>query len=409
MTERKRDVTKSVRGLAALALGAFALSAIYAVAFSGGGDDREGRVERERGDDREDRNDHIRQTVRGDAGDFSLRDDDLSLTAMWRGDYALDETGAGIASVEDELVIKLEDEAGTRKVVFAREGERTATSYYVDGEQAPAGPETDENVRKLLVRFFRASGLRADERIDALYAEGGARAVIDEISMLEGDHAIRRYATALAETKPLTAGETAALIETLSAIDSDHDLSLALEAALRNGEIDEAGIAALSSAAARIDGDYEKRRLVQALAEGGRAASLDAALAIFGEIASDHDLRIAAEELFDEKTLGPDRAGAVLEAAGAGIDSDHDLRRVLEAGGAMVGGPGALADAWFDAYAGLQSDHDRRLALAAIADAANGDAALARRYREAAGAIASDHDRGRALDLLGEASETGGD
>ncbi|MHA7871833.1 MAG: hypothetical protein ACX939_05735, partial [Hyphococcus sp.] len=191
------------------------------------------------------------------------------------------------------------------------------------------------------------------------------------------------------------------LAQALQTVESDHDLGLALRAVLENETLSEASTPALLTAATSIESDHDLRLLIEAVAERGLDdASFEIAIGLYDRIESDYDLRVSAEALLDESALSPAQAAQVLSIAGKTIDSDHDMRLVLEQAAPMASE--AIRDAWFEAFGALGSDHDRRLALETLAGYIDNDAALAAAYREAAARIESDRDRRLALEAIDE-------
>ena len=248
------------------------------------------------------------------------------------------------------------------------------------------------------MRFLRASGLEAAERVDMLIEADGADAVFDEIERLESDYAVRRYIAALAQRETLSPAQIERLVQAAGGLKGDHDRAQALQALARNQKVGAEALGDMFTLAAEIESDYEKRRVLTALAEKGvPAETVDLALGVLASLDSDHDLRLAAESLLNHAALNETDTALLLTTAGEAIDSDHDLRLVLEKAAPRVGHP-AVAEAWIAAFREIDSDYDRRVAL--MAAAAHADAALKSNLRAAAEDIDSDYDRERALAAL---------
>lgn len=390
---------KSLRSLAILAGGAVFVSAAYAIAMGDGSGDR-GDFHFTMDDD-DGRS--MRHITRGDKSDFYLRDDNITLKAAWRGEFDLDGSGDYIRAVDDELKIEIEEDGVTQSATFKDDDDGLEVVYRRDEETQSAGEETDKAVRALVVKFLRASGVKANERVAALLNRGGAETVLAEFDRLEGDHAVRRYTTALVEQTDLTDAETLTLIEKIKTVESDHDLGGALEAILEQEEISPEAAKAILAAAQTIESDHDMRQIVEAFGErtlDDEALSL--LIDLYTEIESDHDLRIAAQTVLENDALTPAQSARLLSTAADKISSDHDMRLILSDSAAFFSKAPEVADAWFEAYNTLSSSHDQRLALETIADAVETDPALRARYLSAARRIDSDHDRERALEAIGE-------
>ena len=418
----------SLRTLAALAVVVVFISAVYAFSVDG----RERSVRLDLDDGRT-----VRHTISGDRGEFVLRDDDRVIKAEWRGEFELDALGADIAAVEDEFEIEIEEGGVDERVKFENDDGDIERTYYRDGERQPDGDETDQAVADALLRFLRASALKADERVAAILEADGAVGALDEIDALQGNHAIRRYTTALVEQADLSPEEIERLAGQLRSIDSDHDLSRALSDVLEHETLTPETTRTLIRVAEAVRGDHDLRQLVEAFAERPLDdESLELAIGLYERIDGDHDLRVAAQAFFEGGELNAAQAARLLAAAERRIESDHDMRLVLAETAQFFARDDETSAAWLGAYATLESSydqrlaieevaergdftgdrwlalidavetvessHDRRLALEAIAERMGDDAALLDAYREAAMSIDSKHDRERALEAIGD-------
>ncbi len=385
---------KSLKSLGAVTIGAILVSATYALAVK----DQNIRINIDSDDERS-----IRHTVNGDRGEFILRDDNETLEASWRGDFELTDDGNGIESVDRKLEIEITNASETRRALFEDDRDGVDITYFVDDEKQADGSETDSAVAALLLKFFRASGVQSDERVAAFIQTGGAQAVIAELDFLEGDHAFRRYVTALTEQADLTASEINTIAEKLKSVESDHDLRLALKAILEHETLSAETIPALISAADGVESDHDLRLLVEAFAErplDGNA--MDLALGLYGRIESDHDLRVAAEALLENSNLSAGQAARLLKTAAQAINSDHDMRLVLEETAPLFSDNPALTDAWLEGFATISSDHDRRLSIEAAAEDASHPQSVWIALMEASENIESERDLRLALESIAE-------
>lgn len=422
---------KSLKSLGAVTIGAILVSATYALAVK----DQNIRINIDSDDERS-----IRHTVNGDRGEFILREENETLEASWRGDFELTDDGNGIKSVDRKLEIEIATDDETQRAVFEDDRDGVDIRYFVDDEKQDDGDETDSAVAALVLKFLRSSGVQSDERVEALIETGGTAAVIAELDFLEGDHAFRRYATALSEQAELSKDEIITVAEKLKTIESDHDLRLALKSILENQTLTAEILPALISAAEGVESDHDLRLLVEAFAERPLDAdAMELALGLYSRIESDHDLRVAAEALLENNDLSAAQAARLLETAAKAINSDHDMRLVLEETSSMFSKDQTLTDAWLDGLATLSSDHDKRLSIEAAAEEANHpqlawiglieastnieserdlrlalesiaenvdfDADIIRAYRQAADGIESERERQLALEVLGDQTD----
>ncbi len=391
---------KSLRSLAILAGTAVFVSAAYAVVT---GDGRSGGFHFTISDDDDGRS--VRHMTHGDQSEFSLRENGYSIKAAWSGEFMLDESGDYIRTVDDELQIEITEDGEKERAVF-EDGDGLEAVYYRNGDKQPEGEDTDKAVRALVLKFLRASGVKADERVAALLKRGDASAVLAEFDHLEGGHAKRRYTTALVEQADLTETDIIALTEALKDIESDHDLGGAIEAIVEQEDVTDNAAKALLATATSIESDHEMRQIVEAFAERPLDdAAMGLLLGLYKQIDSDHDLRVAAEALLENDAITPAQSARLLSAAARKIESDHDMRLVLTDSAEIASTDGGVAEAWFDAFDTISSSYDQRLALETLADAAEENPSLRGRYLAAVRTIDSDHERKRALEAIGDTSE----
>jgi len=384
----------SLKTLAAITIGAIILSLTFALATK----DRSARFDADTKSGRS-----MQHIVNGDRGEFILRQDGVTIEAKWRGSFELNAAGTDIDQLERELEIEIEEDGEERRVVFERDDGAIKRRFYIDDEKQPDGADTDAAVAVLLTRFFRASGMKAEERVGILLDQSGASAVLQEIGMLQSDHAVRRYATVLTEKADLTDDEIGALIGYVEKIESDHDLGQSLQAILEHETVSAALMPALIAAARSIESDHDLRKLVEAFAKRPlNAEALDFALNLYERIESDHDLRQAAEALLENEALDEEGAARLLKAATTQIDSDHDMRLILVQSAARFSGGGAFAGAWLDGLSSIESSHDKRLAITELAEAGDHPAAVWRALIIATKTISSSHDQRLALIALAE-------
>jgi hypothetical protein len=412
-----------------LVAGAIVLAAVYGSAF--GDRDVTASIDFDDGEG-------VRHIVNGDRGEFKLRQEGLSLVASWRGDYELNADGGDIVEVDRRLEIKREQNGVEERAVYERDGGDVARTYFLDGEKQGDTPQTRAAMSALLTAYLGASGVKAEERVAILLRKGGPDAVIAEIEAAYGGHARQRYAVELVEQADLAPGELLALLTALKGVEGDHDLRQALTAVLDNEKIGADEMPLFLEAASRIDSDYDLRRLIEAVAEKPlNDDAMTLAIGLFEKIESDHDLRRAGEALLAQPGLAPDNIARLLSVAASQIDSDHDLRLLLDDSAPLLAKGDAVAAAWLEGFGALDSDHDRRLAimdaagqpgvsdaayrdliaanalissdhdrrlaLEAFAKRAKADPALRAAYEDAARAISSDSDRERALAAIGAA------
>lgn len=381
-----------LRSLGALVIGAIVLAAIYGSAYSNRSFTARIDTEQEDG---------VRHIVNGDRGEFSLRLDDLKVTASWRGDYELTESGDDIASLERKLDIKREKNGVTERVIFDREGEDVERIYYRDGDEQDDSEETRAAIKSVLASFLGASGVKAEERVAILLRNEGPSAVIDLIDEVYGDHARQRYTVELTEQADLNTEELTALLKTVKRMESDHDLRLALSAIVENETISAGQAPLILETANRIESDYDLRRLIESVAERPlNSDALPIAIGLLTHIDSDHDLRRSGEALLEQDSLRAEDVASLLETVSDKIESDHDLRLLLSEASPFLARGDQSSAAWIKAFGAMESDHDRRIVLAETAGLDDLPADILEALINASADIESAHDRRIALETF---------
>ncbi len=315
---------KNTKILALLTVGAVVVSASYAL-FAGGDtsepsfDDNNGRSSR--------------HTINGDSGEYALNDDGYTVNAEWRGDYGLNDLGAELAELDDELEIEIMQDGVKQRVKFEHHDGAIRTAYYRNGDKQPKGEETDRAATALFLQFLRISGLKSDERVAALTKTGAAASVLDEIDALARDRARRRYAIALIEQIDLSPAEITTLTEKFERIESDHDFRIAAAALLENETLTSPQAAHLIMTAGRqIESDHDLRIVLSASADlFSTDSDFDGAwMDAYAELQSSYDQRLALEEIAAAAKTDPALLAAYRKAAQA-ISDGPDRNRALEA------------------------------------------------------------------------------
>ena len=422
---------EKIKTLVAITIGALVMSVAYAMTV----DDRSTDVTINSDSGRSESH-----TVDGNRGEFVLTEGDNKVEASWRGDFELDPVGTKIDKLGRRLEITHESGGIVKRVRFERSRGDIKQSYFVDEVEQDAGSETEAAVAELLVVFLRASGMKAEERVTGFLENGGADAVLEEMTFLDSDHALQRYTRVLTESAELSSDQIKTLASLLKMMESDHNLRKSLQSIMDHQSIDAELTATLIDAAANIEGDHDLRKLVEAFAERPlNEKAVDLALGLFARIEGDHDLRLATEALLENEFLDKGAAVRLLLAAAEQVEGDHDMRLILTEYAPLYSSTPELTAAWIKGFAAVQSDHDQRLsieevaqvgdhstaawqslieltiaiegdhdhrlALEEIADEMGDNPALLDAYRASAAEISSDSDREQALEAIGDTDE----
>lgn len=338
----------------------------------------------------------------GPTGSFQISSDGVKFSAKWRGDFAFKPDGHALQSLDESLEIERREGGKMVRAVFnSGDGAIKATLYH-DGKEAPAGADADREAADLLQRFARASGVKAEERVKAIIAEGGKAAALAEIEALTSGHAVASYVEALAATVRLTDADASLLAGRAARLDSDYSKRVALTALLGADSLSAAAVADIVKAADTIEGDHELRLIVEALADNkATAAALNAAPALIARIEGDHETRLALTAMLEADKVAAADAAKALDAAVGKLESDHELRLIVEAAAGKAKAP-EIAAAAVRAIEAIEGAHDRRLAIESLADELPEASEQWMALIKLASAIDGDHERRLAIETLAE-------
>jgi hypothetical protein len=313
---------KNIKTLAYITIAAVVISATYAIFV------RDDAAEFSFDDDGGEHS-----SIHGDSGEFVLTDDAYTVKAEWSGDYSLNDLGAALAELDDELEIRIKQDGAKERVKFKRRDGAIRATYYRDGDKLPVGEEADQAAAALFLKFLRISGLKSDERVSALLKTGGAASVLKEIDALERDRAKRRYAVALIEQSDLSPTDLDGLTERLGRIENDHDLRITATTLLENETLTAAQATRLLATAGRqIESGHDLRMVLSASADllSANGSLFDAWMDAYAGLQSSYDQRRALEEIAAEAKGDPVLLAACRKAAAA-ITDETERQRALEA------------------------------------------------------------------------------
>lgn len=375
-------------GLSLLAAGAFA---VIAPNFLEAGEDGDGV--------------HVVNIGNGDNGAFRLKDDDLNISADWKGDFSFAADGRSLTALKGSLEVASKSKGSLRKAAFSKKDGEIVVRFTVDDKPVDAGEE--QAAGDLLQLFARSSGVNASDRVAAMMAAGGKDAVIDEIGALVGSHAVGAYVEALAGTASLTDAEMGALADRLKTLESDYAKRTAVAALLAKQSPGDRAIEKIIEVAKSIEGDHELRLIIDELAgEEISARNLSVAATLINAMEGDHEMRLAIDALLESEGLAATDAARVLEIAAASIEGDYELRLALDAAGGRIK-DAAVGAAALSAIGAIEGGNDRRLAVESFASALDGASPHWLPLIDAASGIEGDHDRRLALEAIaGDAPET---
>ena len=391
---------ENLKTLVTLTIGALVLSAVIAIAAKDNGGDLSIDISINDSSDDEDKR-STQFIIDGDRGKFTLWEDDHAIEAVWKGDFELDPLATTVTELDNKLEIVDKSGDDERRVVFKKSRGDIHHAFYLDDEEQDEGPETDAAISDLLMVFLRASGMKSEERVDAILDQGGVDAVLDEMAFLSRKHATRSYVWALTEKADLSDAQILRLVDIVKEMEGDHDIRKSISAILENETITANLVPPLIEATEGVESDYDLRKLMESFAERRlNEEAMERVIMVFERMDSDHDLRKSAEALIENDALDDQATARLLIALSERMDSDHDLRLILTDTAKIYSADPEATKAWLIAFEAVDSDHDRRLSIEEVAaSGAHPDEAWVELIKAAA-IIDSDHDLRRALESI---------
>ena len=307
-------------------------------------------------------------------------------------------------------------------------------TYSVAGVSRPWDDDARRRLADMIVKLVRRSGIAAESRVKSIFAKSGVRGVLDEIALLEGDYARRRYFVTLVDVaKPDAAAVTPILAQVGQRFTSDYDRGQVLQHVAARVPLDGAAAAAYVQAVGPTKSDYERRRALSALlairplprsavdlavrsagdmrSDYDRSEVLRAALqsgsidrsdgffAAVGRMTSSYEKRRVLLDAIERGSLGADAKRDLLSVA-ASIKSDYDRRVVLQAYVTKFGVDSGASDAFFAVVNQMSSPYDRAEVLLSCVQAGAVSAGNRDAFVAAAERIRSNHDQNRVLAAL---------
>jgi hypothetical protein len=343
---------------------------------------------------------------------ISAGDCDLTIRTIGKVRYASDLSDVASISAGGSLLVTESDELTTRRVDIRSDGDgRLTRKFTVDGVERPWDDEGRRWLATVLVALERRTAFNAETRVPALYKDGGVDAVLKEMALLSGDHARRRYFTALFKTTPsLSDSETRRALEIAGGMESDFEVAETLIAIARTGRIGSSSPAYLQ-AVRNIESDFETRRVLTTLLKTTTpdAEAMTLLLDLADNIESDFEL---AELLITVSTRGVAASNArdAYFKAVSTIESDFERRRVLTS---ILKRPDNSEDVHarlLQAASTIDSDFELASFLVSFAKVnPEMSATLRETFMKTADSIQSEHEYGRVMQSVrGTARRTSG-
>ena len=317
-------------------------------------------------------------------GRFELNDDETDVSAMDRG---------------ARLDIEERDGNTRRKVRFKRSGSQISRQYWLNDKTVEPDEDMEAWVIEILPRLMRETGLNAKQRVGRIHREGGADSVLNEIGLISGDHVRRIYIQALTPLGDLDRRQFSRLMQHAGTIDSDFESRQALTSIASDLELTHDRAMHILKTAEGIDSDFELRSLSTYIMSHSDVEKLapEQLVKLIATMDSDFEMRQAFSTLLSDTEVPSETLPKVVLIAEQSIDSDFELRSLLQQVATRIDGHPDLPSAYLSATGKIESDFERREALGGFATYANTDSMAWADAIKVASAIDSDFECAEAL------------
>lgn len=385
-----------LRLLGSLAAGSILLAAIYGVVVN----DQKTSWSYETDGDR------TTHSVSGDNAEFVSRNDVRTLRAKWRGNLELTSDALGISALERRLEIVIENGSNTQTVVLSNRDDEIERTLEINGEKQSPGPEIEAEIDRIVTEFLTVSGVNAEERVAALLKNGDADAVITSIDSLEKDDLIRRYVAELVASDKLSAAQIGSLADIIDDMDNAESRRRTIAEITKRQNLAGGAAKALLAAVDGIDNDHDRRRALEAFAQSALDdAEIEEVISLLSDIDNDHDRRKTITAFFEGGETTPEQNAALLAEGARILESDHDIRRLLEDALNLEARGEIFQAAWLSGFDLLSDDYDRRKSLSSAASAENMSQQFLVALIGRTASIRADDDKRLALENFAELSK----
>ncbi|HWO02223.1 MAG TPA: hypothetical protein VNS63_23460 [Blastocatellia bacterium] len=334
---------------------------------------------------------------------WNHEDGPVRLRVSIHGHVEFNDDYSDIKAISDGGDIRVTDQRDgvVRKFEASPEAGSIKRSYWIDGVSRAFDTAARAWLTQVLNNTVRLGGYDAKARVRKLVEEKGPRAVLYEISQLQGDYVKRIYFDALFAQGRLDAfNARQALRLAATQISSDYEKAQLLVdmsgSYLTNDEMRAIYIEGVDT----ISSDYERGRALAALLKKGELSRdvLVFAIKSAGRIKSDYEQAQLLIKIANSFALDHAAQAAYLGAL-ASIDSDYEKGRVLSALLKKEQGKDTLLFTVKSASS-ISSDCEKAQLLLKVAQSGSTDDAVRNALVEAARTISSEYERGRVLSAV---------
>lgn len=344
------------------------------------------------------------QTERSSGKDewmFSSKENGRGLEVRAKGNVEFNDDYSDIKSLAPNGSLRVRDSrtspARRLDIEADSNGNLKRTLFVNDVAQA-----FDDNARRwmaeLMLEMVRQGGFDAERRVARIFANGGAQAVLNEITFIKGDYAQSLYFRHLLKQSSLDAATVQRIVPQIAReLSSDYEKRQALGAVAEQHLRDAGVLQALIAATGTVGSDYERGQLLKVFLQGKELSDsqLQAALQVIAGINSDYEQAQALLRVAQSQKVAPAALPQLFEAIKS-IGSDYEQARVLFAF-LKDDSDVAMIKRVIQASTDISSDYEHARVLMRVAALHKDNEEIRKLLVEASRAIGSEYERGRVL------------
>lgn len=263
------------------------------------------------------------------SSNFIYKDDNQKLKIESNGKIEISSDENSISSISPGGSFKIEKTifGNSRSITIKNDGSGLEHDYKEGGRSKPFDPDGKAWLAEMLPELMNTTTFGAENRVDRMYANGGAKSVLAKVDQLKGDFIKSTYLGLLMK-KNLSPAEISACIDkTIAQIDSDH-YQLEVYKSLNPSYFKD--LNQLNKAVGALDSDHFKTELLKPIfktnvMEGKGKESIQ----LIKMIDNDHFKTEIAKTISFSSLSNQDLKFMVDELVPA-IDSDHFKNELLK-------------------------------------------------------------------------------
>ena len=326
---------------------------------------------------------------------------DLSLDTKGKIEFSTDETDIASLSAGGSATLEEKRDGMARRLELVERDGKLERRYFVDRREQPFDAAGHAWLAALLPDLIRESGLGAEARVQRIYANGGATAVLAEIDQIHSDYVRGLYVGLLVDKGPLSAADLDHCMRLAGSIGGDYEKQQALARIFAKQKLDASQQSAFLQQALNIHGAYELAELLTGILPrlDDNAEVRANWLAATAHINGDYERARTLQAVLDSRDLNDGELASLLQATGD-VHGDYEHSQVLVAIAKHARNIDAIAPAYAQSVLKIGSDYERAQSLLALIETGKLGSAGVNAVLDATTKVGGDYERSQVLIAL---------